>query len=238
MRVAICDDEKSQISIIEEYIENLDIEHSKLYIESFKDGESLCNYYLNNSNPFNIIFLDMEMPGINGIETAIKIRNMDSGVIIIFITSHSQYVYDCFDASPFRFLVKPVSFNDFSKIFNMALLKAKKEDNFLFISTKGLDIRLNFNDILYFESIKRQTSAHTKDSEYLFYSKISDLIENIRSEDFIFVHRSFIVNMNHIKMILPDKIILENGIEIPLSKKNKRQVREKHLKFIERSYNI
>jgi len=238
MRIAICDDDINQINIIEDYIERLDIDHGKLVVDSFTDGESLNNYYLKNTNPFNIIFLDMELPGINGIETAVNIRKMDSGVIIIFITSHSHYVYECFDASPFRFLVKPVSFEDFTKVFIMAINKANQEDSFLLISTKGSDIRLNYNEILYFESIKRQTAVHTAEGEYLFYSKISDLYGKLKSEDFIYAHKSFIVNMNYIKMVLTDKIVLQNGTEIPISKKNKKQVREKHLKFIERSYNI
>lgn len=238
MRIAICDDDINLINILEEYIERLDNDHGKMVVDTFTDGESLYDYYLKNKNPFNIIFLDMELPGMNGIETAVNIRKGDSGVIIIFITSHSQYVYECFDAAPFRFLVKPVSFEDFSKTLNLAILKAKQEDTFLLISTKGSDLRLNYNDILYFESIKRQTAAHTGDGEYLFYSKISDLFEKLRSEDFIFVHKSFIVNMNYIKMILPDKIVLQNGEDIPLSKKYKKQVREKHLEFIERSYNL
>lgn len=238
MKIAICDDDISQIKILKGYIEKLDIDDNNLQIYSFNNGESLYNNYTNQSNPFDIIFLDMQMPKVNGIETAVNIRNKDIGVIIIFITNFSQYVYDCFDAMPFRFLVKPVSFDNFSKVFNMALLKAKQGNSFFLISSKESKIRLNYNDILYFESLKRQVCAHTRDKEHLFYSKMVDLYNKISSTDFVFTHKSFIVNMNHIKMLLPDKIILDNDINIPLSKKNKVQVREKYFKFIERSYNI
>lgn len=101
MRFAICDDERVHINELEEYFaqkEDLQIES-----EPFESGEALLDAYKQGQQSFDALFVDMEMGGMNGIETANAIRTIDERVIIVFVTSHEEYAIDCFQCSPLRF---------------------------------------------------------------------------------------------------------------------------------------
>ena len=115
MRIAICDDNNDYINTIENYIERLKTPATEW--DPYERGENLVFAYTDNNERYDVIFLDMEMKELNGIETANKIRNIDEHVIIVFITSYTEYMKDSFKCSPFRFLVKPVDFNEFQEVF-------------------------------------------------------------------------------------------------------------------------
>ena len=102
MRFAICDDEQQHINILTDYFAT----HKDYHIETeaFESGEALLEAYQIQGSRFDALFIDMEMGGMNGIETANAIRAIDERVIIVFVTSHEEYAIDCFQCSPLRFL--------------------------------------------------------------------------------------------------------------------------------------
>ena len=106
MRFAICDDERMHINELESYF----AQKEELQIESepFESGEALLDAYKQGQQSFDALFIDLEMGGMNGIETANAIRAIDERVIIVFVTSHEGYAIDCFQCSPLRFLKKPL----------------------------------------------------------------------------------------------------------------------------------
>lgn len=107
LNIAICDDNQEYINILEKYI--LDKNEPEVSCDAFYSGEELVKMYNMGEGNYDVIFLDMEMNILNGIETANIIRKMDKHVIIVFVTSHTKYMQACFECSPFRFLIKPVS---------------------------------------------------------------------------------------------------------------------------------
>ena len=115
--IAICDDEISQIKTIEEYLERFSVKtDAKFHIERFTDGNELLKKYYNEKSPFDILFLDMEMPVQNGLETAEKIRRLpDRNVLIAFITSYPEYMQDSFDVQASQYFTKPVSYELFEQ---------------------------------------------------------------------------------------------------------------------------
>ena len=121
MNIAICDDNKEYINMLEKYI--LDKNAPDITCDAFYSGEELIKTYNIGDGNYDVIFLDMEMNVLNGIETANIIRKSDKHVIIVFVTSHTKYMQYCFECSPFRFLVKPVSDSDFDKVFDDILKK-------------------------------------------------------------------------------------------------------------------
>lgn len=106
MRFAICDDEQQHINILTDYFAT----HKDYHIETeaFESGEALLEAYQIQGSRFDALFIDMEMGGMNGIETANAIREIDERVSIVFVTSHEEYAIDCFQCSPLRFLKKPL----------------------------------------------------------------------------------------------------------------------------------
>lgn len=115
MRIAICDDNMNYINIIENYIDKF--KKTAVECDAYISGEELVYAYRENEERYDVIFLDMEMEQLNGIETANHIREFDEHVIIVFVTSHTEYMRDSFKCAPFRFLVKPVDDAEFETVF-------------------------------------------------------------------------------------------------------------------------
>ncbi len=116
MNVAICDDNLKDIVIIEKYLDR--ISKSKIECDVFQSGEELILAYKRNKARYDVVFLDMEMCQLNGIETANYLREIDEYMIIIFVTIHTEYMRESFKCAPFRFLVKPVEFDEMQTVFN------------------------------------------------------------------------------------------------------------------------
>jgi Response regulator of the LytR/AlgR family len=237
MRIAICDDENSQINVLESYVIELTTDQN-IIIEDFYSGEELLKQYTLENNPFDIIFLDMELKGINGIDTAREIRKKDNKVIIIFVTSYSKYVYDSFEVVPFRFLVKPVSIHDFTEVFKLAQERFRTVNGPFVFFSKGKTITLYCDDILYFESFKREVFINTKMDRFSFYSKLEQVYERVQDYNFIYPHKSFIVNIRYITVFSTNEIILSNNTVIPVSRQKSQKVREEYLKYSSRSLQL
>jgi len=238
MRIAICDDEVSQINVMENYLDILKPTYENNCYDSFMSGDDLIREYSNQNNPYDVIFLDMEMDGLNGIETAKKIRVSDEKALIVYITSHKEYVYDSFEVSPFRFLIKPVSFEEFKNILSLVHQKFLKNSKPFYFTTSGVRNCVSYDEIFYFESNKRKVIINTKEKEYEFYGKLETIYEVLKEYDFIFIHKSYIVNMNYIKEIEYENLKLCNGKMLPISESRRKMVRNEHLNFLMRSYNI
>ena len=114
MNIAICDDNQQYINQTEEYFSK--VGDKNINHDAFYSGEELVKAYENGFGDYDVIFLDMEMGGLTGIETANIIRKQDKHVIIVFVTSHTKYMQECFECSPFRFLIKPVAEQDMLKV--------------------------------------------------------------------------------------------------------------------------
>ena len=103
MKIAVCEDNQVVAAYLEDYLSSLDIQN--IECEIFTSGDDLIHCMEQDKTSFNILLMDIEMPGRNGIETAAFVRERDKNALIIFITDHKEYVYDVFDVLPFRFLI-------------------------------------------------------------------------------------------------------------------------------------
>lgn len=231
MRIAICDDSKETIALIEEIIENLNIRDTD--IDCFYSGDSLLQYLgKNNSFYYNIYLLDIEMPGINGLEVARKIRKIDNRAILIFVTAYSDYVFSSFEVQPFRFINKPVEIGKLEDVINAAMNYIYSSKKYIFFLVDKVRIQLYCDDIIYFEGDKRKINVYTMEEEYSFYSKMSDLENKVDNSRFVRIHVSYLVNMDYIKAIYLEEIVLNNGIHLPISKKYRKSVKEEYMKYI------
>ena len=114
MKIAVCDNDYFFVNIVEEYLERLgDIDDCEVFL----NGEDLLRAF-NQGESYDVIFLDIEMDGVDGIDVANIIRKLDKCVLIVFITSYKEYMQRSFECLPFRFLLKPLVFDDFRKVYN------------------------------------------------------------------------------------------------------------------------
>lgn len=237
MKIAICDDDMNCINLIENYINSLKKTESEC--DAYSNGEELIHSYVLNSERYDVIFLDMEMDQLNGIETANHIREIDEYVIIVFITSHTEYMRDSFRCAPFRFLLKPVDKEEFRTVFADIVKKLSKQRKVFAFTENKTHIRLYCDDIIYCESRDHWILIHTKDTTYRICKSLSDLQAQLDKESFFRVHKSYIVNFRHLKSIKENNIRLYHCDEmIPLSRTYKKDVLMAYTNFIERDFYI
>lgn len=214
MNIAICDDEK----IIREQIKNL-IEKQEVnsVLKTFASGQELLESKLH----FDIIFLDIQMEGINGIDAAKILRERGEETILIFITGLKEYVFDVFDVSAFHYLLKPVEETKFGEVFGRALTelekrKSKIQEQF-FIKTRTRSFNINKNDILFIENRARKVEIHTKKETIEIYAVMNELEQQL-GQDFYRCHRGYLVNMAHVREYTADSIQLNTGETVYLAK--------------------
>ncbi len=229
MRIIICDDNKSIASYVENSIDEMAI--PSVEVEVFYSGDSLVEY-LKKGEKASIFLLDIEMEGKNGIDVGKYIRSVDEKAIIIYMTSHKDYVYDVFEVLPFRFLVKPVDSELLKKVLKESINKIYSDNKFYFFQIERTRYQIPYDEILYFEGRGRKVCIHTKTDEYEFYKKISQVYEELDQNIFLRVHNSYIVNMDYIRSVVQNEVCLFDKTVIPVSKSYKDEVSSKHVKYM------
>lgn len=228
MNIAICDDEKAICRQIEKLVKTQEPDCDTVL---FFSGEEL----LRADKIFDIIFLDIQMEGINGIETAKLLHHKKETSILIFITGIKEYVFDAFDVSAFHYLLKPVDSKKFSEVFARAAAEVKRkkgrEEETFFIKSKGRNIILNRNHILYIESQNRMVNFHTTNEVLELYFDMRELEQRL-GKGFYRCHRGYIVNMGYIAEYGKDSISLTNGETIYLSRRKYKEFVKTYMDYL------
>lgn len=213
MDIAVVDDEKA---IREHVCALIEEQQPGSVIEAYATGEEL----LASGKRFDIVFLDIQMDGMNGIEAARELRERQEDTVLIFITGVKEYVFDALDLYAFHYLLKPIDEGKFAEVLQRAAgeAKKKKEKKCLFIRTRNLT--LDQSDILYIESRAKKLEIHTAgaDKAIEIYAAMDEL-EGQLGEDFYRCHRAYIVNMDCITEYDSESITLTSGDRVYLAKK-------------------
>lgn len=233
IRVAICDDEEIFLNDYAKMINSI----KKLYnynIEIFKfnSGEELLNFISINEIKFNIIFLDIIMDKIDGIETAKKIRQIDTMTEIIFLTSSKDYALEGYEVKAYNYIVKSSDSIE-EKIYESIRDLYSKVNDFIVINNKSGIERIETKKIVYIESNKRKIIFNTIENEYEMYEKLDNIYEELKHRGFIKVHRSYIVNREFIKKIEAKDIITTTGEIIPISRSKLDEVKLSFMEYLE-----
>lgn len=231
MRVAICDDENNWVNQIDAHLTKFKERHKDIEWDVFYSGEQLLKYYSEYGSVFDVLILDIELDGLSGIETALKIRDYDKNAVIFFLTSHTKYVYDCFKPMPANFWVKPVEYEKFSKDMDEVAARLSVENPVFLFKGKGEYVRIKYNDIIYCSKDAKKIVIHTDSDDYETYSSMREIETQLKPYGFSSPHKSYCVNMNRIEHLKPNEIILSNGESIPVSKSRKQEFKKEFLDF-------
>lgn len=212
MQIGICDDEAIIRKQLVKYCEMFkEIKKSDISIISFSSGEDL----LQCKQPIDILFLDIQMKGIDGLQTAEKIRETDDSMIIIFLTGFSGYMQAGYRVRAFRYLLKPVKEREFINTLMEAIQDITKNSKAV-VGLEG-DIQfLKLKDIIYVEYVDRFTVVRTRKGSYDSSMTMSEWESTLDNGDFLRVHKAYIVNIEYINEI-GKHIVLDNGEKVELS---------------------
>lgn len=227
IRIGICDEAERDLQMHKELLQDImGKECINAEILCFQSGEDLL--FEIEQKSMDIILMDVELQGINGVETAKKIRETDMQTLLIFITCHEQYCKEIINVQPFAYIDKPVSRDKLAEVVIRAVALIGNRDDMIQFSSRKKEYRIFLREILYFESDKREVLVSCEKKRYSFYRKLDEVEEELKqySEKFLRIHKSFLVNPFYIKESSYEKIIMCDGKEITISPKYRKVIRQ------------
>ena len=218
IKVLIADDEIGMRLVLRKIIEK--IEGFQIVGEA-EDGNSAL-FLVEELDP-QVIFLDIEMNGLNGVETAKIIRNDHKKSIIIFITAYSDFVFQGYEVQALNYILKPYKPEKIADVLNQALaVLNQRQDIFYAIEQKSGTHKLNLTSTIYFSSDKRKVYAVTTTDNIEFYDKLDELFKKLPSF-FIRIHQRYIININFASAVEGNEVIV-NGETLPVSRVYKQNL--------------
>ena len=233
MQIAICDDEKNIRELIGDKVKT---QFSEAEIDFYSSGDEL----LLSDKPMDILFLDIQMSGRNGMETAWELRKKDKRTIIIFVTAAEEYVFQAFDVGAFHYIVKPIDDEKFTEVLcraveelaDMNLYDKPHDEKHLLINNGGVHIKVKIDDIIYAEVFNRKVVIHKMDETIEYYGKMSDL-ETLAGDSFFRPHRAYLINFKYVEKYDSTTIYLEKGTAL-MAKQNYSEFVKKYMKYNQR----
>lgn len=237
LNIAICDDNLPLTSEIEALLISISQRrHIIVDISVFFDGKTLYNSICSGSS-YDLIYMDIKMDGMNGIETAHRIRSDQISAVLIYISAYESYYRQLFEVEPFRFILKPIDPVLFEKYFVAAY---KKIDDHLQYFTYSFYQKYNkilLSDIMYFESQGRSVMIHTPGDTLRFIGKLDKVEADMQKHNlsFLRIHQSYLVNPRYIRTLTHAYVILKSDCLLKISPKYQGNIRLQYLKILEDS---
>lgn len=229
MKIAICDDSEEIRGEIADLVKE---GCPKARIDTFSSGEGI----ICSDKEYDLIFLDIEMEGLSGLETARRIREKEfKKSVIIFITAYKAYMQEAFDVNAFHYLVKPIDREKFSQVLSRAAkeISFTESSEYIMIKASGKQQKLLLHDIFYIESSNKKTVYHTQKGIFEAYGKMEELEARL-GDGFYRCHRCFLVNMESICSYSCDEIGLVNGEKLILAKRKYSDFVKAYLRYAKR----
>ncbi|MBO6155615.1 MAG: response regulator transcription factor [Lachnospiraceae bacterium] len=235
VKVAACDDEKEFVDEIAKMIEvYANEEHTDLQVWKYTDPLELIAEVQQDTSAYDIIFIDIDMPKLRGIELSKMIREVNEDVVICFVTSMPNYTREAYDVGAIGYIDKPYSYVELKKIMRRAeaevLYKYDEEaaeEKYISIKNGQKTFYLNVNNILYVEKQRNKCLFHMTDSEYICYDSLKNVAQKLDDERFMFSHQGYIVNIEYVKNVLDDVVALSQHVEVPMSRRYKPAIKQK-----------
>lgn len=231
--IAIVDDEIFTCADIEKILLKFSEKcQIPIEVEVFYSGEDFKKS-IENGKYYDILFLDIKLPDINGINIANIIRNNmhNEQMQIIYISSKTEYALDLFKTRPMDFLVKPFTHNEVIEEFKQAKKLIDRESTNFEFSFKNEYYKIPLNKIMYFQSEEHKILLYTEKDIFEFYDKLDNVIKEIQSDDFWKIHKSYLINHIFVIKYTYESVEMKNNIVLPISQVNRKEIRKKLLNY-------
>lgn len=229
INVLLCDDEEKTLNRIRKYIDSIrpQIKYP-INIVGYTSAVDVLKRLRDSEERSDILITDIDMPILSGMEMARTIQDESMDVILIFMTAYTEYVFMSFEYSPFRYIRKEFMETELLPALQTACEKViANRDVSLWVKTQdGMSV-IRTKDILYYELENRKCIIYTiQNKQYKTWKKIKELRSEMgeNDESFLQVYRGCVVNKRYVKTIKNDMIILENGTQIPISRRKKQEI--------------
>lgn len=237
MRVAVCDDDEREINHLSELITEYQLSRGvSLECHFFHNSvDFLCDV---KGGEYDLVLLDVVMPGISGIKAAQELRERDKNVKLVFISLSPEFAVESYSVDAYNYLLKPVDADALFSLLDKAgkELSIQEEQGFVLKNREGV-IRLSFAEIEFVEVINKKVSFHLTDGVIReVTAALADIAgELLTRQEFIKTHRSYIVNLNCVQSIGVNCAVTKRGHSIPVSRQRHNQVQNAYMNFLNRT---
>lgn len=220
LHIAIVDDDQTSRMTLFDFTERYQREfNEKIKVTTFTDGAEIAEDY---KAEYDIIILDVEMRFMDGMKAAEIIRQMDSDVVLIFVTNMAQYAIKGYEVQAMNYLLKPMSYFAFSQEIHKAVTYVKdRKQAYLYIRVENGKIRLNVDEIVYLESKKHQIIAHTVNESYETRDSMKNIEQKLTEYGFIRCNNCYLVNLKYVEGVLSNTVLVA-GDELQISRPRKK----------------
>ena len=237
--IALCDDNTQFLNLLQGIIRREcaiivqdDLECS--VGPSFGSAEDVLTYI--RSNPIDVLFLDIDMPRMNGFDLARILCKEFEDTIIIFMSGYDNFVYDCFEFAPFAYLRKSCIADEIPKVLARVVEKIMEPTKQLHLHTKEGPVSFYMKDILYFESKRNYFYVHcTNKRVYKCRGALSLVEENVECYNFFRIHSAFLVNVQHVDRIVDKGHVLVKEAILPVAQRRIADFRKAYAEYVRRS---
>lgn len=226
LRIGILEDDKTFVSQYINMLERWASDTRQYSVKLFDNGQSLIDL-LQSGASFDILFLDIQLPDDNGMVIAEKLRKSGYENLIVFISSFSDYLQKGYEVGAFRYYLKPLAYDDFLRCMEFAINKIA--GNYLKMTIAGEHLQIPFKDITYISCLGHYSTIYTNKEEYSLKISLKELLEKLPA-GFIRCHRSYVLNSIHVYKLSGNRIQLDNGAKIDVSKKFLPSIRQEIVK--------
>lgn len=234
MRIAVCDDDEREISRVEKLIAEY---------QAGRDKNIDCHYFTNSTDflcelqggKYDLVLLDVLMPGANGIQVAQELRELDKNVRLIFVSASPEFAVESYNVGAYHYLLKPVDADSFFALLDKIgrELSGQAEQGLVLKSRDGV-VPIAFVKLAYVEVINKTVFFHLTDATVReVTATLADFEETLLTRpEFLKTHRSYLVNLNSIQAIDINCVIMKNGDNIPISRQRRSQVQDTYMHFL------
>ena len=232
MKIAVCDDESK---ILEEITTFIQKEFPLNKTEAFSDGQTfLSSLKASTGREPDVLLIDIDMPGMNGMEVAAALAQEKAQTLIVFVTAHDELVYDSFKYHPFAFVRKKYLEVELRSVLKDCQKEIDSRSKRFVFQNASQTINLAQNEILYFEGQANYLAIHTTGDEYRMRSTMTAVEKELENSGFLRIHKGFLVNLAHIKILKSENLELDNGELLPIGKSYSDEAKKSILRYMRR----
>ena len=230
MRIAICDDQAVCLEQTRSAIQKC-LPAPEAHIELFKSGIPFLRAF--QEWPFDLVFLDIEMPEINGISLAKNLRKLHKDVPIIFLTSHIEYALEGYEVNALRYLTKPLDPGKLRDVLTVVAERMRRQKH-LWIKTDQGDQRVLVSGILYMEAQNQNILIRTRQNSFRVRYNLSNYEDELSRDGFFRTHRGYLVSLAHIKTVGKSEVTLDDNTTLPVSRSREKELKEALFQYIQK----
>ncbi len=229
MRIAVCDDVPAYVEQLKKYIERWSVRRGfPVQLAAFPNGEEVL-FALETEGDFTAVFMDIHLYGMNGMDAAVRIREQNPQVSIVFVSQYWECFREMSRVYPFQYIEKPVARQKVSEALDKILEEQRVSYETFEFRYKRRTYNISLWQVLYFVSDRRRIRLLLEDGrELVFYEKMDVLEErlSVYNHYFLRIHQSYLVNQRQIEQYFSDQVRLRNGEILPISREKRNQVRK------------